>query len=132
MWQGLEMGEMFMKKTMLAGIFFLVAGSVFATLPIDNAMLSAQAKAAQLSIASEAMKDDSDKDFNALKDEIQSGRFYALLLSLNAEVPDVAHTAEYAMLINEMHLINQKLDTIASVLQQANVQQEQRLNKGAI
>lgn len=121
-----------MKKVMLAGLFFLVTGSVFATLPIDNAMLFEKAKSAELSIASEVIKDDSDKDFNALKDVIQSGRFYALLLSLKAEVPDVAHAAEYVMLINEMHLINQKLDTIASALQQANVQREKRLNKGAI
>lgn len=71
-----------------------------------------------------------DSDVSALKEILTSNSFYRMLLAMNAEVPEIARVGEYVTLLNEMHLMNQKLMLIAAEMQKANQMQANHLNDG--
>ena len=43
-----------------------------------------------------------------------------LLLGMGTDVPEVARSVEFVMLLNEMHLMNKKLTSIAESLHKAS------------
>ena len=61
-----------------------------------------------------------NSDAKAFMDIIRGSIFYELLLSEDSELPVVTRSAEFVMLINEMHLMNEKLTVIAESLHKAN------------
>ena len=51
---------------------------------------------------------------------LKGGGLYALLLSMNTELPDIAKTAEFVMLFNEINSTNQILSRLLMEMQKNN------------
>ncbi|HAT3818839.1 TPA: hypothetical protein NGG10_002751 [Legionella pneumophila] len=51
---------------------------------------------------------------------LKCGGLYALLLSMNTELPDIAKTAEFVMLFNEINSTNQILSRLLMEMQKNN------------
>ena len=73
----------------------------------------------------------STNDVVTFQNIMKNESFYAFLLSLGSELPDITHAGEYVMLINEMHLMNEKLAIIADELHAANQASKNRMHEGA-
>lgn len=102
-------------KILIFGIALL--GSISTT----NASIinASQAMSTQENITSKATGR-GDRDAKIFQEIMYNSRFYALLSSLRSESPELTRSAEYVMLINEIHLLNKKLTLIAESLQSAN------------
>ena len=96
-----------MKKVILATICFALSSASFA-LPIVSSANQVTHDNVTRNVTLQ-----NTHDAETFKDIMQENGFYSLLLSMHSEVPDVAHAAEYVMLLNELHLMNQKLSIIA-------------------
>ena len=121
-----------MKKIVFAIIILSGMGSVFAESSdtVDKKLMQAE------SIVSSGMSEmdglRGSEDVEAFKAMLTTNNLFRFLLAMDSQLPDVARVGEYVLLLNEMHQINQKLDTIAAALQEGNLNQARRLNKGLI
>ena len=114
-----------MKKLLLGLVLLSSISSTFAeTLGASEAMVM-QSKVTS-NIASQG-----DSDVNVFKAILSGGKFYELLLSMSYQLPEVARSGEFVMLINEMHLMNEKLAIIADELHAANQASKNRMHEGA-
>lgn len=103
-----------MKKLLLGLALLSSFSSIFAETLSGSEAMTMQSKVAS-NIASQG-----DSDEKIFKEILSGGKFYSLLLAMTSELPEVARSAEFVMLINEMHLMNEKLTMIAESLHKAN------------
>lgn len=121
-----------MKKIVFAIIFLSGIGSAFAESSgtVDKRLMQAESVVASVVSETEGLQGFDDVD--AFKTMLTTNNLFRFLLVMDSQLPDVTRIGEYVLLLNEMHSMNQKLDTIAVALQEGNLQQAKRLHKGAI
>ena len=73
--------------------------------------------------ANEGTHESNKGDIKAFKDVMLNNQFYPFLLALNSSVPEQVSTAEFVMILKEMHSINRNLELI---LKQMSAQHEVR------
>ena len=103
-----------MKKLLLGLALLSSISSTFAETNGASEAMTMQSKVTSNSASQ------GDSDVEAFRDILNGGKFYALLLAMTSELPEVARSGEFVMLINEMHLMNEKLTMIAESLQKSN------------
>lgn len=71
------------------------------------------------------------KGVDSFNQILKGGGLYALLLSMNTELPDIAKSVEFVMLFNEINSTNQILSRLLIELQKNNqLLSQNTLNKG--
>ena len=103
-----------MKKLILGLALLSSFSNIFAETLSQSEAMTMQSKVTS-NVASQG-----DSDVEAFRDILNGGKFYALLLAMTSELPEITRSAEFVMLINEMHLMNEKLTVIAESLHKAN------------
>ena len=73
--------------------------------------------------ANEGTGESNKGDIKAFKDIMLNNQFYPFLLAINSSVPEQVRTAEFVMILKEMHSINRNLELI---LKQMSAQHEVR------
>lgn len=103
------------KTLMLSTVLMVMNGAAFAE---TESTLEKNRKTHLFSLTDNKMTAQREVDtFNKI---LKGGGLYALLLSMNTELPDIAKTAEFVMLFNEINSTNQILSRLLMEMQKNN------------
>lgn len=108
-----------MKKLVLTSLLLVSLKTVYAyssDMTISNPMLAEAFSSAMTHPNSEL----EPWDIAALHSVLRDSDLYKILMTMNVTVPSMVKPAEYVLMYNEVHRINQNLESVLQQLQKIN------------